>query len=495
MKIFRTLGRLIPGISLFSLRHPYFFIILYTALFGISLYEMRNVRFDFSNQQFFPTKDISLDDYRRFVREFGEDDNLLLVGAGMEDVFQPKNLMALRELTEKITAIAGIKSAGSLATHGKIRGDAKNVFTEPLLKEIPKTPDEIEKLRKAALNDYFLKKNIISADSKTTVIWTVLDPAMNNPDDRPAILHNIRSAVSSVLASHKLNWEIHYGGAPSYYESYIGLVKMDLRIFIPLSIFIAMLVLILLFRQFQGVFVPLTDIIVSSTVSLAIMVHLGVAFSVLNNLIPTMLFIYGLSDSIHMLNRFYEERAAGKSKAQSLERMTEDISVNCFLASFTTAIGFGTLLTANIESVRIYGIYTAIGLMVSWLISVTLVPPILALWPDKRHAKKSGQVVFPEAYQAEYKSDLIGRLIQWFVKISLSHRKTVLCFSALIFVGCCTGIFFVKRDVSRLTLRLKRYEIDARHAVVSVICNSERLSNNFARNNHYLSNRGSDGKT
>jgi len=92
-------------------------------------------------------------------------------------------------------------------------------------------------------------------------------------------------------------------------------------------------------------------------------------------IVPTLLFIIGISDAIHIQARFRESLSKDYSNPHRSMLMTMvQMSKVIFLTSITTSIGFIALMTTSISIVQEFGMEIALGVMIAWLISIILVP-------------------------------------------------------------------------------------------------------------------------
>ena len=106
----------------------------------------------------------------------------------------------------------------------------------------------------------------------------------------------------------------------------------------------------------------------------------GLEINIMTYIVPTLLFIIGISDAIHIqadsgriLIRLFNPRDA------MLITMTQ-MSKVIFLTSVTTSIGFIALMTTSISIVQEFGMEIALGVMIAWLVSIVLVPSGIMLF-------------------------------------------------------------------------------------------------------------------
>jgi predicted RND superfamily exporter protein len=100
--------------------------------------------------------------------------------------------------------------------------------------------------------------------------------------------------------------------------------------------------------------------------------------------LPTILFVVGMSDSVHVLTKYMQELRKGKEKIEAIRYAFKSIRLATFLTALTTAIGFFTLVFSNIQPISDFGIYTAVGVLLAYGLTYTLLPAILILGKPKR---------------------------------------------------------------------------------------------------------------
>jgi len=103
----------------------------------------------------------------------------------------------------------------------------------------------------------------------------------------------------------------------------------------------------------------------------------GKNLDIMTILIPTIMFVVGMSDVIHILSKYLEELRYGKDKISAIQKTMKEVGLATFLTSLTTAIGFLTLLTAGIRPIREFGVYTAVGVMLAFILAITFLPALL----------------------------------------------------------------------------------------------------------------------
>ena len=372
------------------------------VLLGFGLlcaWQVPDLKFNFSPQQFFRT-DSQLGEKREdFAETFGREDNLMAVTVSEGDVFQPEVLGALRNLTLELQDLESVKRAESIATFRIPRsGDSPGSLTvDPLLEQtlrtdedgtdLPVDTDQTDALRDLAMNEPLVRGRLVSRSGESTALLVWLDDDIQRVTDLKHSLQSIRDRVDA----HPLpdGYEYQFGGVPELRVEIIDSLRTEQYLFIPLTALIFLIVLMYLFRRPSGVVLPLAVVLLAVASTVALMVWMGAAINIVNNVLPTLIFIIGIADSIHMLTRQAEEIEDGASPLEAIKAMIEHTGFACLMTSTTTAVGFVSLLTANTRILQNFAWQAAAGVMFAYLFTLLLLPSALSyMKPVQRRASR-----------------------------------------------------------------------------------------------------------
>ena len=96
---------------------------------------------------------------------------------------------------------------------------------------------------------------------------------------------------------------------------------------------------------------------------------------------PTLMFVLTVSGAIHVSN--YWKHSAAKNPVTAVVEAVKMAKVPCTLASVTTAIGLLSLMTSTLRPVRQFGVYSAIGCLISLAMVLYGLPALLQFWPSR----------------------------------------------------------------------------------------------------------------
>ena len=128
------------------------------------------------------------------------------------------------------------------------------------------------------------------------------------------------------------------------------------------------------FRTLTGALLPILTVIIGVIWTMGIIVLCGFDITVANSIIPVALIAIGTAYSIHIINKYYGEH--GKREKRIVSTL-KDVGVAVILSGLTTAVGFLSLLTADIKPVWVMGIFCAVGVAICDILSLFFVPAVL----------------------------------------------------------------------------------------------------------------------
>lgn len=274
------------------------------------------------------------------------------------------------------------------------------------------------KLRDLALGTQFFRRQGLVGDHFITLIANV---DVRTPHERDATLHAIDAAVGP---------NVRAIGAP-YVNSWLEHASSTAttRSF---AIFGALLVAITLFlyRSVRALLAIVLSLGTTVAFALAAGDLLGFAFTIVSALVPLTVMVTTLATLTYLHSRFVDQPPDVPLAEHHLAAMrTKLLPVTA--STIAAATGFAALAVSHIQPIRQLGIWTAVGLLISWLVSYTLFP---ALQLVLRTPTRTRVVTRTKAF------DHIASALPAF---TYHHRKPILLV-ALVFclagVGAITGI-------------------------------------------------------
>jgi predicted RND superfamily exporter protein len=220
----------------------------------------------------------------------------------------------------------------------------------------------------------------------------------------------------------------------------------DLRFVVPIMIFMVAGVLIFVFRRFLYGSFPFLVITITTIWTFGGVAALGWRLSSISELALPLLLVYGVLDSVFFLND-YRNRAQRMERRQAILATVEAIWKPCFYTSLTTALGFASLALSSVAVVRDFGLYSAYGVLVCYLMTFVVLPLCLDYFPISR--------VSPTVSSASGMLRLLGGVKD----LAIRYRTLILVATVVIVALCGYGIADIVVDTDPMKLYRPNTEI------------------------------------
>lgn len=356
-------------------------VLLLTVFFG---WQATKVELSYNFAKILPPSDSSFIAYNEFKKNFGEDGNVMAVGIQPKDVFEPALFNDWIKITKEIKKVKGIKEVLSLGSAYNIEFDdsLEKFNVVPLINKDRLSNAEVAEL-KASINALpFYEGVIYNKEKQATLIAITFDDKDLNSSRRLDIVADIQTICDSFSVKH--NTEVHYSGMPYIRSAVMKKVSGEMKLFSFLAILVTAIVLWIFFRSFSTVIFSLLVVIIGVVWALGIMHLMGYKITILSGLLPPLIIVIGIPNCIFFINRYHKEYIKHNNKIKGISRMVETMAITLFLANITTAIGFAVLYFTNTELLVEFGLVSAVNVVVTYMITLVLIPIILSYLPEPK---------------------------------------------------------------------------------------------------------------
>ena len=339
-----------------------------------------NLSIDFSIEHLFSQNDPAVERYFSFRDEFGREDNVITIIYEPIDPIDRGLFKELEKLTYDIEDINGVASVVSVFSLSDI--DTKAWLGDIYNDDQAWNRDTILTKLKYIQSDPSIGSRVLSKDLQFGAFMLTLSDDANNHQDRSALLKKIKKLALDTSPS----WT--FSGVSVLRTEYVRYMLRDNFLFLPPIAIILISILGYVFRNWVFVGLPLLTVLITVIWLLGIMGLFGLEINIMTYIVPTLLFIIGISDAIHIQARFRENLARDSSNpCESMLLTMVQMSKVIFLTSLTTSIGFVALMTTSINIVQEFGLEIALGVMIAWLVSILLVPSGIMLFESFEKGK------------------------------------------------------------------------------------------------------------
>jgi predicted RND superfamily exporter protein len=241
---------------------------------------------------------------------------------------------------------------------------------------------------------------------------------------------------------------LHMGGPPVDNVSIDRAGQTSVTILFGLSLVVGFIVSWYSLKSKQLVAMVLASGVYSMFASLAIVWYSGYPVDAILLTMPSLVYVATTSGAIHLANYYRDQLAeTGRTEGAAGEAVHHAL-LPLSLATGTTAVGLATLAVSELVPIRMFGIFSAAGVVVSFLILVFFMPAALELWPPKL---KLGVLADDDDAKAAWRPIEESRwwaLGEWITR----HNGIVTAACLLVMAGAAYGLTRVESSVQLMRL-------------------------------------------
>jgi predicted RND superfamily exporter protein len=159
---------------------------------------------------------------------------------------------------------------------------------------------------------------------------------------------------------------------------------------VPIVLLVIGVVLFLLLRSYRATTATLVSVFISSIWAFGLMSVLNVPIYSVSTMIPVMLIAIGVAYGVYFYNhlaQFYEKQPEA-TRSAAVMYVIKVLITPLAMAAFTTIIGFISLLSSQFYPIKYFGIFTAVGILVAFLLALTFLPAMVIIFGYKPKIKK-----------------------------------------------------------------------------------------------------------
>ncbi|MBC8004271.1 MAG: MMPL family transporter [Verrucomicrobia bacterium] len=401
-------------ISRFILKNRILLIVILALSTAFMAYKGKDVKLSYENSSLLPDRDSTKLEYLEFKKLFGEDGNVIVIGAVNPDIFTLDQFNAWADLGNTLGQVDGVREVLSISKAiNLVKNDSTHQFDVlPLVNKKAGSQAEVDSLKNQLLNLKIYEGLLYNSKTHATLMTLTLDKQKLNDISRIALIDQIVKEVEAYRTQNKV--EVHYSGMPYIRTVTMQKVKQELFLFIIMSIAVAAFIMFLFFRSLKVVFSSLLVVGISILWVLGTTVLFNFKITILTGVIPSLIVIIVIENCIYILNKYHWEFRSHGNKMRALAQVIQRIGFASLMTNAATALGFAAFILVPNQMLREFGVVTSINIMVLYVLSIILLPIIFSLVepPKAKHLKHLdsnffGAVLDKVMYLISYRRKLI----------------------------------------------------------------------------------------
>jgi predicted RND superfamily exporter protein len=347
-------------------------------------------------------------EYDAFRREFGRDE-VIVAAVRMPEKPTIPFFDRLKDLHEDLEKnVPGVEEVTSLINARHVRGTADSLVVEDLFENYPKTRKELgDVLSRMDENPNYVD-TLISKDRRLTALiiktrnysslrgagpetaapvddFSAIRPMEQRPFLTDEESSEIVSRILETVKRHeKPDFRVMVSGSPVISHFLNVSVISQMGRFTAAAVVMILLVLLVIFRNWVGILLPMAVVSLSLLFTFATMAVSGFPVTLVTQILPSFLLTVGLCDSIHVLTLFFKSFRDTGDKRSSLVRAYSQSGKALMLTSLTTFLGLLSFAGAEVAPVSQFGMYAASGVLYAFLFTLFTIPSALSILPVKR---------------------------------------------------------------------------------------------------------------
>ncbi|RUM94749.1 MAG: hypothetical protein DSZ28_01570, partial [Thiothrix sp.] len=361
-------------------RHPWWILSITTILTIAAFSQLPQLQLEASTERMLVNDKQALAEYAHSQETFGNE-NIAVVYLEDAELFTTEKLLAIQSTLKAIDSIPEVTRSVSLFSQRYLRTIDKYLYTDPYLKLIPNTQEWAQAVKQAALDNPLVKGNLLSADGKVMAINVYFD----SQNQTQGFEEQLSAALDVAIEPLKPQLEkVFHIGAPPIKSNITSQMQADQQFILPLAALVLLITLGVILRRPSALIVPLMTAGLSIIWTAGLMAAFGIPITVLTAVVPVLIIIVGSTEDIHLITEYQTALQHGASHRLAMSLMAKHKSTAVSLTFATTCVGFLSIALNRVDLLAEFGLVTAAGLLLNFLITITLVP-VCVQW-CKRYA-------------------------------------------------------------------------------------------------------------
>lgn len=360
-------------------------VMVVTALLIPVLFQLK---FNYNIENLFSNDDPEVVVYQQFKADFGNENNVLLIGIQSPlGIFEMDFLTEIESLTRELKALNGVSKVIS-PTNAKdyVLAPVSGMVSIPLihLRDSTRMKSDENKI-------YTSKKwvgSLFSKDKQRVSILLGLGEDLLHQQNE-----NLLVQIKTLLSHHDFVGT-HLAGRIHTQHYYIQTMKKEMGLFAGLSLLLFCGSIYLVFRNVRFITIPMVVIVVALIWLFGAMSLMNIQLEIMITMLPTLVIVLGTSVSIHYLSKYQWFLSEGCDGKSAVRKAFEITTVPNLLIASTTAVGFASLYFIPIHSIQLFGLLAALGMMLVLGLGLILIPFLLNLACEQDLKPKANKAFF-----------------------------------------------------------------------------------------------------
>ncbi|HIC73100.1 MAG TPA: hypothetical protein EYO88_13535, partial [Alphaproteobacteria bacterium] len=317
-------------------------------------------------------------------------ENLLFILAPQDgEVFTRRTLEAVEWLTEKCWQTPYSTRVDSISNFQHTRADGDDLVVRDLIQNAAQFSDEdVSMVRAIALDRPALAGRLLSHKGHVTAVQVLVIKPEKSLNEVPEIMVFARDLREQFQAKYP-NIDVYLNGSVAINMAFAEIPLQELKKLLPLMFLLILVIIGISTRTTWGTIATFLVIFMSVFIALGVAGWAGAVLVPSSEIAPIIILTLSVAHSVHILSSMRLSMQGGLGKHDALVEALRINMAPVFITSITTTIGFMCMNFSDAPPFRLLGNIVATGVMVAFVLSITLLPSLVSILPA-RVAQRNG---------------------------------------------------------------------------------------------------------
>lgn len=330
-------------------------------------FQVPNTKFDYNFEDFFPSNDSETDFFFAHRALFESDNDFILIALENEGgVFDSTFLSEVKSFSKEIDSLELVQFTRDITS-----AKEQFIYSGGMTSSRPYLNLKNVDFKRDSVNIFQNKElinTLINEKASAVSVFVRHDDYLNKKDSEKLV-----GQIESIAKTYGFD-KVRISGRSVGQIFYINTMTSEMSVFVGMSMILVVLFLLIAFRSLWGLIVPLLVIVASMIWIIGFMSWIEVPINILLTILPSIMFVVAMSDVIHLVSKYFELIREQKPKFEAIKTAFKEIGIATFLTSFTTSVGFFSLIFINVKPIQTFGIFVGIGVLLAFIITFSTLP-------------------------------------------------------------------------------------------------------------------------
>jgi hypothetical protein len=350
---------ILPRVFAFIVAKRWIIVALYALILPPAAFYATKVGQDNSIDRLMVPSDPDYAATMAFQQVFGSGEYAVLL-AEADDPYAPAVLERLDKIETALKGVPRVQANSALSIYRR----AKAGFSP--------TAEEAARFRAFATGTPLLRKQGLVGDGFLSIA-VILD--VSNRVDRRQTLDAMNAAVDAAGGGSAPLKALRRVGQPYVNVDLDVSTERDGAICFGLFTLLVIILNVALYRSFRALIAFLITLGVCLALSVGYIGITGGTFTIVSPMVPMTILVTATATLVYLHSRFVDKPADVSVDEHQIFALSNKF-VACTASIFATLVGFAALAVSHIRPVRQMGIWVAVGLLLTWVVVLTLFPAL-----------------------------------------------------------------------------------------------------------------------